>query len=52
MTDETDTESGEYMDLEEVPEDAMVLQCGDVVGSDGVIGRIDTDQFDVDVQGE
>lgn len=42
MTESTDTkDAGQLPELDEVPDGAMVLQCGRVLSDDGVIGRID-----------
>ena len=39
-------EEGEsMMDLGEVPDDAMILQCGTVVDDDGILGKVDIDEI-------
>lgn len=44
----SDDSEGEYIALDDVPEDAAILLCGSVVtDEEGEIGKIDTDQFGV-----
>jgi hypothetical protein len=47
------TDNNEYLDVDEIPDDATVLQCGGVIDTDGTeLGTVDPDDlrsdFDLD----
>lgn len=41
MSDEIDDEDLDILAAEDIPEDAAALQCGHVVGDDGIIGVLE-----------
>lgn len=41
--DSDGSDSLELLDIDEIPEDAGLTQCGRVVTNEGVVGRIDTE---------
>ena len=41
MKNENNCKEEEYIERDEIPDDTIILQCGRVVGDDGVLGRIE-----------
>jgi len=48
MPEQEAIDIGELPVIEEVPDDAFVLQSGVVVGDDGILGRFEPDEPEVE----
>lgn len=39
----------QYLDREELPDNAMILQCGRVITEDGIIGRVEAKTPEINI---